>query len=71
MNVWKCQANNELLTDRKQHVVVIGKCSQWCMEVNVSLNVSIATLGTSWNFSLAENLASLSLQDGPLSGIIS
>ena len=30
----------------------------------------IATLGLSWNFSLAENLASLSLQDRPQSGII-
>ena len=30
----------------------------------------IATLGPSWNFSLAENLKSLSLQDGPRSGII-
>ena len=30
----------------------------------------IATLGPSWNFSLAENLASLSLQDGPRSGYI-
>jgi hypothetical protein len=30
----------------------------------------IATLGPSWNFSLTENLASLSLQDGLRSGII-
>ena len=30
----------------------------------------IATLGPSWNFNLSENLASLSLQDGPQSGII-
>ena len=30
---------------------------------------SIATLGQSWNFSLAENLKSLDLQDGPRSGI--
>ena len=30
----------------------------------------IATLGLSWNLSLAEDLESLSLQDGPLSGII-
>jgi hypothetical protein len=34
-------------------------------------NTIFATLGPSWNFSLAENLASLSLQDGPRSGIIS
>ena len=31
---------------------------------------AIATLGLSWNLSLAEDLESLSLQDGPLSGII-
>ena len=31
---------------------------------------SVATLGLSWNFSLAENLASLSLQDRLRSGII-
>ena len=31
---------------------------------------NIATLGLSWNLSLAEDLESLSLQDGPLSGII-
>ena len=30
----------------------------------------IATLGPSWNFSLTENLASISLQDGPRSGTI-
>ena len=30
----------------------------------------IAILGLSWNLSLAENLTSLSLQDGPQSGII-
>ena len=30
---------------------------------------SIATLGQSWNFSLAENLKSLDLKDGPRSGI--
>jgi hypothetical protein len=30
----------------------------------------IATLGPSWNFSLTENLASLSLQGGPRSGTI-
>ena len=30
---------------------------------------SFATLGQSWNFSLAENLKSLDLQDGPKSGI--
>ena len=30
----------------------------------------VATLGPSWKFSPAENLASLSLQDGPQSGII-
>ena len=30
----------------------------------------IATLGPSWSFSLSESLASLSLQDGPQSGII-
>ena len=29
----------------------------------------IATLGESWNISLAENLKSLDLQDGPISGI--
>jgi hypothetical protein len=33
-------------------------------------DIVIATLGPSWNFSLAENLASLSLQDGPQSGTI-
>ena len=31
---------------------------------------TIAILGLSWNLSLAENLTSLSLQDGPQSGII-
>ena len=31
---------------------------------------NIAILGLSWNLSLAENLTSLSLQDGPQSGII-
>ena len=30
----------------------------------------VATLGPSWNFSSAENLASLCLQDGPRSGTI-
>ena len=30
----------------------------------------IATLGLSWNLSLAEDLESLSLQDGPQSGTI-
>ena len=32
--------------------------------------IDFATLGPSWNFSLTENLASLSLQDGLRSGII-
>jgi hypothetical protein len=36
---------------------------------SIELN-HIATLGPSWNFSLAESLASLSLQDGPRSGYI-
>ena len=31
---------------------------------------TIAILGLSWNLSLAENLTSLNLQDGPQSGII-
>jgi hypothetical protein len=33
-------------------------------------NYTFATLGPSWNFSLSEILASLSLQDGLQSGII-
>jgi hypothetical protein len=35
-----------------------------------AFSMVIATLGPSWNFSLPENLASLSLQDGPRSGMI-
>ena len=34
------------------------------------ISAIIATLGPSWNFGLAESLASLSLQDGPRSGYI-
>ena len=36
----------------------------------LNTNKIIATLGLSWNFGIAESLASLSLQDGPQSGII-
>jgi hypothetical protein len=39
--------------------------------VNTEIKKSIiATLGPSWNFSLAESLASLSLEDGPQNGYI-
>jgi hypothetical protein len=38
--------------------------------VVVAINGVIATLGLSWNLSLAEDLESLSLQDGPQSGTI-
>jgi hypothetical protein len=36
----------------------------------LKINCVIATLGPSWNFSLSDILASLSLQDGLQSGII-
>jgi hypothetical protein len=38
--------------------------------INNGYDKDVATLGPSWNFSLTENLASLSLQDGLRSGII-
>jgi hypothetical protein len=39
-------------------------------DIHFAIRCLIDTLGPSWNFSLAESLASLSLQYGPQSGII-
>ena len=55
----------------------IGSSGVFAPPVGVTAEQSVhnfcsnfATLGPSWNFSLTENLASLSLQDGPWSGTI-
>ena len=48
------------------NLLLLGNPRGW----NSTIYIYSATLGPSWNFSLAEILANPSLQDGPLSGVI-
>jgi hypothetical protein len=67
--VWLCSA--QLVVTSIHSVYLYQKSDSSLVFEFLLVWVDIATLGPSWNFSLAENLASLSLQDGPQSGIIS
>ena len=70
-NAFGVVRNSPGLVQEQVECICSVKCVKYCARAARKTSYDdIAKLGPSWNFSLAENLKSLSLQDGPQSGII-